>query len=40
MRVLQGATPEHIVVIDGVEYARIYKVAELPKEIYNILAKQ
>jgi hypothetical protein len=38
--VLQDATPEHTIIIDGMEYARIYKVTDLPEDIYNILRKE
>ena len=37
MRVLQEVSPEHTIVIDEIEYVRIYRIADLPKEIYNVL---
>jgi hypothetical protein len=40
MRVLQDVTPEHIVYIDNLEYARIYKIVELPKDILNSLIQK
>jgi len=40
MRFLQDVPPEQTIFIDGIEYARIYKVAALPKDIYNVLLKE
>jgi 4-amino-4-deoxy-L-arabinose transferase-like glycosyltransferase len=37
MSVLQDIPPEKTIFIDEIEYARIYKIADLPKEIYNML---
>jgi hypothetical protein len=40
MRVLQNAPPEHTIFIDGMEYVRIYKIADLPEDVHNILQKK
>jgi 4-amino-4-deoxy-L-arabinose transferase-like glycosyltransferase len=40
MQVLQGVPPEHTIVMDGIEYARIYQVASLPKDVYDLLEKK
>ena len=40
MRVLQNVSPEHTIFIDEIEYARIYNVADLPEDIYNILLRE
>jgi 4-amino-4-deoxy-L-arabinose transferase-like glycosyltransferase len=34
---LEGATPEHVIWKDGVEYIRIYKVDELPDTVFTML---
>jgi hypothetical protein len=36
---LQSVKPEHVVTIDGVEYARIYRTADIPESVYTALAK-
>ncbi len=36
---LEDVKPEHVVVIDGVEYARIYRTADIPAEVYAELGK-
>ncbi len=40
IRFLQDTPPEHIVTLDGLEYARIYKVSDLPAEIYAALTRK
>jgi 4-amino-4-deoxy-L-arabinose transferase-like glycosyltransferase len=40
MRVLQDVPPEHVIFIDEIEYARIYKTADLPGKIYSMLLKK
>ena len=37
---LKDVTPEKIIVLDGVEYARVYKVADLPEGILDVLAQK
>ena len=39
MHVLQNVIPEHTIFINDLEYIRIYKIADLPEDIYNILQK-
>jgi hypothetical protein len=39
MHVLQNVIPEHTIFINDMEYIRIYKIADLPEDIYNILQK-
>ena len=36
---MQSVKPEHVVIIDGVEYARIYRTADIPESVYTALAK-
>jgi hypothetical protein len=38
MRFLQDVPPERVIFIDGIEYVRIYKIADLPENIYDALA--
>jgi 4-amino-4-deoxy-L-arabinose transferase-like glycosyltransferase len=40
IRILQDVAPEKTIFIDGIEYVRIYKVADLPEDIYNVLTKE
>ncbi|MDD2922571.1 MAG: hypothetical protein PHQ36_09835, partial [Anaerolineales bacterium] len=40
MRVLQNVKPERVIFIDGVEYVGIYKIADIPADVYRILANQ
>ncbi len=37
---LAKVTPERVIYVDGFEYIRIYKISELPKDIYKILARE
>jgi hypothetical protein len=37
IRFLEKVTPEHIVAMDGFEYARIYRIVDLPEDIYATL---
>jgi hypothetical protein len=37
IRFLENVTPEQIVSMDGFEYARIYKIADLPEDIFATL---
>ncbi len=40
MRVLQDVKPERVIFMDDAEYVRIYKIADIPADVYKILAKQ
>jgi hypothetical protein len=40
IRFLENISPEEIIRVDGVEYARIYKIADLPGDIYDILIRK
>jgi hypothetical protein len=40
IRVLQDVIPEHTIFINDIEYARIYRIADIPENIYNILLKK
>lgn len=40
LQLLQNVSPEHLVFVDGVETARIYKIASIPPDIYSILNKK
>ncbi len=39
LEAMQSAKPEHIVTIHGVEYARIYRTADIPESVFETLAK-
>jgi hypothetical protein len=36
MAALNGAVPEHVIWYHGVEYVRIYRVKDLPEEVFRI----
>ena len=40
LNLMQNVKPEHTVFIDGLEYARIYKITDMPKNIYSTLMKE
>jgi len=40
MRLLQDVVPEQTIFIKDKEYVRIYKVGDLPEDVYNILLKK
>lgn len=37
---LKAAAPERVIVLDGIEYARIYKVADLPPDVLSALTQK
>ncbi len=36
---LQNVTPEKIITYDGFEYARIYLISEIPKDVFDVLSR-
>ena len=37
---LEGVTPEHILMVNGLHYASIYKVSELPQSVMDSLHRK
>jgi len=39
LRIMQNVQPEHVITMDGMEYARIYRIADIPASVYEEMGR-